>query len=53
METNEFEIAREFADMVGSEIIEHGFSHKIIKLTAEMLMDDYGQIQQLAEEKEE
>lgn len=46
----ELQIARKLADMVGSEIVESGFSHRIIKQTAEILMEDYKQVEQLAEE---
>lgn len=46
----ELQIARKLADMVGSEIVESGFSYRIIKQTAEILMEDYKQVVQLAEE---
>lgn len=46
----ELQIARKLADMVGSEIVESGFSYRIIKRTAEILLEDYKQVEQLAEE---
>ena len=48
---SDWEIARELADIVGSEVVERDLPAKMLRITADILMEDYEVISELVDER--